>query len=184
MGLARCRCLSIEPPERCVQDDGETDPGDVGKQAECGDARHPAEGDDRRQNRRPEQNDVDEGSADPVPAEEQGRPQRVEDKLQHKEPQSDPHRAAAGAPPPHEERRDAHQNVQHRPDRPKNPAWRIEPGLVQPGVPLVQVPPADERDPEPPGGEATPHANHQLDQILAHRLHYTSEMECVPLIRA
>ncbi len=116
--------------------------------------------------RGPEQQDLEQGEADAVDAEEEPGPGRVERELDQERAER-PGRAGEAAAFPDEPGRDRHEAVQHGPDDAEHPARRRQRGpgeLVVPRARLepraerrdavAQRQPAEESDPGPP-----PHAS-------------------------
>lgn len=81
----------------------------------------------------PQDDDLGEGQRTLVPGEENPGPQRVGDQLGDVQPQRDSG-AAKAVFPPDQPGGDAHEDVQHRPDRAKHPGGRRPGRLREPAI--------------------------------------------------
>ena len=123
---------AIQSPKLEIEQGGETDPEPVGPHEPGGGGVDAAEFLDACGDGDPEQEDVGQGQGRVAPGEKAERPEAVEHQLQCEESEamgvvSD---SAAG---------DSHENVEHGPDRCKQPVGGVEPGFFEGRIPVPQM---------------------------------------------
>src|SRR5690606_6887941 len=148
-GAARCvrrvpsvqRAVAADSPSRCVeapelevQAGRERHPEQVGDEQQRGEATVTPEEQHGDRDGAPERQDLQQGEADAVAAEEEPGPGGVEGELDEERAER-PGGAGEPAAFPDEPRRDRHEAVQHGPDDAEHPAGRRERGLGELVVP-------------------------------------------------
>jgi len=130
------RRSGVDAPDRKIQGGGERDPCEVGDEQVGGRFADAVERGDGGGDGKPHQRDVDQGEIDAVQTEEKGRPEGVEEPLEHEESEGGGAEfPAAGSP--NEPGSDGHGDVEQRPDWAKEPTGWVPRGLVEICEPLA-----------------------------------------------
>src|SRR5512136_1180161 len=127
--MQRSQDLWVEEEDPGVQDCGEADPQDIGKEQEPRGAGDFQEQEERRRDGHPQEDDPEEGEKRGPEAEEEDRPEDIEAELEHEEGDALFHGRQAPVRIEDEEQGDPHEKVKHRPDRTDEPAGRGDGGL-------------------------------------------------------
>lgn len=143
--------LAVENPYGAIQDAGEGDPGEVGKEKAASQWVDSPEGRQCDRNGDPEDQDFGKRRPRGPQAEEQKRPEAVEGQLNREQDQGHANGSRIPSPLPHHECGNPHQDVQQGPHGTEDPGGWVERGFHEVGVPV----------PHARRGGNTRHASHQ-----------------------
>ncbi len=132
------RVESVKTPETRIQSRGKADPDQVRSHQPCRHWRHPREDQQSNCNRDPERSNLRQRSAYGVPVKENPCPRKVQRQLHQKEPNPPASHWRRGCDPdsPCGNR---HQQVQQRPNRPKDPVRRRKSWPMERPVPPANL---------------------------------------------
>jgi hypothetical protein len=127
--------LRVREIDRTVQCRGKRHPCNVGDKEVRGTLPHPVKGADGCHDHHPEKEDVNKTKEGRLKAEEEERPDNIEEKLHAEYPEGDLYIAVLCAGLPDKIERDTHEHEERDPHGCKDPVWRGKERFLQGGIP-------------------------------------------------